>query len=90
MNSRFAFVTLLTKISYLPGTLVLDYGLRAVNSRYPLVVMVTPSLPDEARAALRNRGILMREVQPLRPLQGTHVLVAHDARFADTWTKLRY
>jgi len=89
MNSRFAFVTLLTKISYLPGTLVLDYGLRAVSSRYPLVVMVTPSLPDEARTALRSRGILMREVQPLRPLQGVHTLVAHDARFADTWTKLR-
>jgi len=88
MKSKGAYVTLLTKTSYLPGTLVLDYSLRNVQSKYPLVVMVTPSLPIEARAVLQKRRILMREVDPLRP-QGKHTLAAHDARFADTWTKLR-
>ncbi|KAG5718848.1 hypothetical protein E4T56_gene6329 [Termitomyces sp. T112] len=84
-----AYVTLLTKTSYLAGTLVLDHGLRAVASKYPLVVMVTPSLPLEARDVLRMRGILTREVDSLQPREGSHSLAAHDARFADTWTKLR-
>jgi len=83
-------VTLLTNVSYLPGTLVLDYGLRTVESNYPLVVMVTPSLPDVARAVLHNRGIIVREVDSLHPQKGKHTLSAHDARFVDTWTKLRY
>lgn len=89
MSLKAAYVTLLTKSSYLPGTLVLDHGLRAVKSKYPLVVMVTRELPKEARDALRKRGILIREVDHLQPAEGRHTLAAHDARFADTWTKLR-
>ncbi|KAG5648093.1 hypothetical protein DXG03_007128 [Asterophora parasitica] len=89
MSRKAAYVTLLTKTSYLAGTLVLDYGLRAVNSEYPLVVMVTPSLPKDARDVLQKRGILTREVDTLEPETGAHTLAAHDARFADTWTKLR-
>jgi hypothetical protein len=90
MKPNGAYVTLLTKASYLPGTLVLDYGLRTVGSQYPLVVMVTPSLPDAAKSVLHKRGILIREVDGLHPHDGQHVLAAHDVRFADTWTKLRY
>lgn len=89
MSPNGAYVTLLTKTSYLPGTLVLDYGLRAVDSKYPLVVMITPSLPEEARTVLEKRGIKTREVQTLQPEEGVHSLAAHDVRFADTWTKLR-
>jgi len=89
MNSKRAYVTLLTKTSYLPGALVLDYGLRAVHSKYPLVVMATPALPENVKDVLKKRGILIREVDPLKPEEGTHVLAAHDERFADTWTKLR-
>lgn len=90
MSSKGAYVTLLTRTSYLPGTLVLDYGLRSVQSKYPLVVMATKSLPQDARNVLQNRGILIREVETLRPEEGTHSLAVHDARFADTWTKLRF
>ncbi|TFK43723.1 glycosyltransferase family 8 protein [Crucibulum laeve] len=89
MASRCAYVTLLTKSSYLPGTLVLDYGLRAVGSKYPLVVMATPALPAEARKVLHKCGIPIREVNTLIPEEGAHTLNNHDARFADTWTKLR-
>ncbi|KAG6832451.1 hypothetical protein H0H92_001497 [Tricholoma furcatifolium] len=89
MVRKAAYVTLLTKTSYLAGTLVLEYGLRSVQSKYPLVVMVTPSLPIEARDVLHNRGILTREVDYLEPRENTHTLNAHDTRFADTWTKLR-
>lgn len=90
MSRKAAYVTLLTKTSYLAGTLVLDHSLRGVHSKYPLVVMVTPSLAPEAREILRMRGILTRDVQKLQPREGAHTLTAHDARFADTWTKLRY
>ncbi|KAF7342022.1 Galactinol synthase 2 [Mycena venus] len=83
------YVTLLTKVSYIAGTLVLDWGLKETRSKYPLVVMVTPDLPQESRAILKKRGILIREIQSLRPEEGTHTLAAADERLRDTWTKLR-
>jgi len=90
MSRNAAYVTLLTKNAYLPGALVVDQCLRSVGSKYPLVVMVTPTLPQEARDVLKKKGIIMREVAPLLPSDGVHKLAAHDSRFADTWTKLRY
>ena len=97
--TKHAFVTLLSKMSYLPGTLVLARSLRTtkpegphgyVGSKYPLVVMVTPQLPQDARDLLSKENIATREVDILMPTEGTHVLSSADARFADTWTKLRY
>jgi hypothetical protein len=90
MSPNAAYVTLLTKNAYLPGALIVDECLRSVGSQYPLVVMVTPTLPQEARDVLRKKGIIIKDVDPLRPGDGTHQLAAHDSRFADTWTKLRY
>ena len=90
MSSDYVYVTLLTKTSYLAGVLVLHNCLRNVDSQYPLVVMVTPSLPEDARAVLRKRRICTREVKSLQPPEGRHTLFSHDARFADTWTKLRW
>ncbi|TFK76982.1 nucleotide-diphospho-sugar transferase [Pluteus cervinus] len=87
--SRKAYVTLLTKPSYLAGTLVLDNDLRVVGSKYPLVVMITPGLGQDARNVLVKRGIPIIDVETLQPAEGTHTLSAHDQRFADTWTKLR-
>jgi hypothetical protein len=89
MARRAAYVTLLTTTSYLPGVLVLDRTLRSVDSAFPLVVMVTPMLPQDARSVLERRGIPMRPIESLRPPEGKHSLSTHDARFADTWTKLR-
>jgi hypothetical protein len=89
MPSKAAYVTLLTSISYLPGVLVLNQSLRRVKSKYRLVVMVTPSLPDSARKVLSRQRIGITEVETLRPPEGKHNLHAHDSRFADTWTKLR-
>jgi hypothetical protein len=89
MSSDYAYVTLLTNTSYLAGVLVLHSSLLAVNSKYPLVVMVTPSLPEDARAVLCKRCICIREVTDLQPPKGRHTVHSHDARFADTWTKLR-
>ncbi|KIJ68321.1 glycosyltransferase family 8 protein [Hydnomerulius pinastri MD-312] len=89
MNRKAAYVTLLTKTSYLPGVLVLEYTLRSVGSEYPLVVMATPSLPQEARDILDRRNITVVNISSLQPPEGLHKLSSHDARFADTWTKLR-
>jgi len=82
-----AWVTLLTKSSYLAGVLVLAHSLKKQASRYPLVVLITPSLPQDARLAITVAGLKMREVNFLEPSAGW----AHnerDHRFQDTWTKL--
>jgi len=89
MSTKAAYVTLVTKTDYLPGVLVVDHCLKAVGSRYPLVVMVTQTLPKEVRDVIAKRGIVMREVKRLKPKDGTHTLAAHDSRFGDTWTKLQ-
>jgi hypothetical protein len=89
MPRKAAFVTLLTKDSYLPGTLTLDYSLKSVQSRYSLVVLVTSTLPQHTKDVLIRYGIPCREIQPLQPEDEKHVLAEHDERFADTWTKLR-
>lgn len=89
MGSDSAYVTLLTSLSYLAGVLVLNQSLRQVKSRYKLVVMVTPSLPESARKVLRRQRITIIEVESLSPPEGKHNLHAQESRFVDTWTKLR-
>lgn len=89
MPQNAAYVTLLTKTDYLPGTLVLYKSLVDVRSKYPLVVMVTPPVPHAARTVLERRGITLVEVDSLLPKAGSHSIAAHDIRFHDTWTKLR-
>lgn len=90
MRPNAVYATLLTKSAYVPGALVLEYTLRSVGSRYPLVVMVTPTVPDEAREVLRKKGIKVVDIHRLQPQEGVHKLGGHDARFAETWTKLKY
>ncbi|KAJ7492501.1 nucleotide-diphospho-sugar transferase [Mycena latifolia] len=89
MSLKAAYVTLLTKVSYLAGALVLDAGLKDTESKYPLVVMVTPEVPQEARDVLIKRGIPLRDIRSLQPGEGVHSLADSDARLRDTWTKLR-
>lgn len=86
MSCEAAYVTLLTKTSYLPGVLVLDHCLRSVGSQYPLVVMTTPTMPKSAKTTLQRRGISVREVGWLHPRRGGQCV---DVRFEETWTKLR-
>jgi inositol 3-alpha-galactosyltransferase len=81
-----AWVTLLTRASYLPGVLLLHYSLQRVRSIYPLVVLATPSLEPSAIAALRALSIEIIEVAPLRPAVPVSLIAE---RFADTWDKLR-
>lgn len=89
MSRKAAYVTLLTKASYLAGALVMHHCLVAVGSKYPLVIMATPGLPQAVRDVLDRRGIQIYDVPSLQPKEGSHALAAHDERFGDTWTKLR-
>ncbi|KAJ3506683.1 hypothetical protein NMY22_g17169 [Coprinellus aureogranulatus] len=85
---RFAYVTLLTCNSYLPGVLVLWFSLQEVESKYPLIVMTTRSLPNESRGILRKAGIALRTVEELNHTFENQ-LDASDSRLTDAWTKLR-
>ena len=89
MAHNSAYVTLLTKTEYLAGALVLHKSLVDAGSKYPLVVMVTPPVSEEVRTILQRHGMVIVEVESLRPKEGSHALAAHDIRFQDTWTKLR-
>ena len=88
-----AWVTLLTRPSYLPGVITLAYTLAAHATAYPLVVLITPSLPQSCVQALRlesihNPQLTIRPIEPLLlPNNTKTTLIA--ARFEDTWTKLR-
>lgn len=92
MTPKAAWVTLCTKTEYLPGALVVDHCLKAVGSKYPLVIMATPQLPQEARRILQHRGIPIREITRLKPQDESSSMAERDSRFtrfADTWTKLK-
>ena len=46
MSKKFAYVTLATTESFLRGAHLLDYSLKRVKSKYPLIIMVTENLKD--------------------------------------------
>lgn len=89
-----AYVTLLTRPSYLAGAVLLAYTLTKHSPDTPLIICYTPdTLPDPSVNALRSEAkhsnIILYPVHHLRlPEDGTeHGMVAE--RFIDTWTKLR-
>jgi len=87
-SSGKAWVTLLSKINYLPGTLALHMSLKLVESQYPLVVMVTSDLAKEAHRVLEHRSIRLRIIDVYPTLEHPNIQYK-DARFAETWTKLK-
>lgn len=86
IGKELAWVVILTRSNYLAATILLDYSLKKVNSKYKLYVLVTRSLPEEAREALKSAGCNMIEIEELRPKIEVSVVAA---RFTDTWDKLR-
>ncbi|KAF3024149.1 hypothetical protein E8E14_007260 [Neopestalotiopsis sp. 37M] len=85
-STKKVWVSLITKSSYLPGLLTLDYSLKKTGSKYPLVALYTDTLEDHSRKEILSRGIPMQHVETLRPSQ--HREYSNDPRFYDTWTKL--
>lgn len=94
MLQKRAWVTLVTRETYLAGVLVLAYTLLEKHqSKYPLIVLTTPSLPNDCLQALSspywNGRLQVQEVQPLSPPSTSAPVSGVAARFADTYTKLR-
>ena len=94
--SRDAYVTLLTRPSYLAGAIILAYTLHKHSPHTPLIIAYTPeTFPEGCRKALeaeaRHSNVILCAVEHLRlPDDGggkEHGMVAE--RFIDTWTKLR-
>jgi hypothetical protein len=92
MASRMAaYATLLTREEYLPGVLVLNHSMKAVRTKYPLIVMITPIVAEDDRVlnALNKAGLRTHEVDTLIPGNKLHSSEDYEVRFKDTWTKLR-
>ena len=81
-----AWVTLLTQIGYLPGTLVMHRCLQDVETKYPFVVMVTQDVSVDVLDILMRHDIQVRVVKSLHPENASTEV---EERFKDTWTKLR-
>ncbi|PWY67536.1 glycosyl transferase family protein [Aspergillus heteromorphus CBS 117.55] len=80
------WTTLITNTAYLSGLLTLEYSLRKVGSKYPLIALYTDSFPAEGHAALDARGILKQRVPYLLPSMPKDYV--NDVRFYDCWSKL--
>ncbi len=80
-----AWIAMITNTIYLPGCLVLAHSLRAVNSKYPLIVMLC-DIPEEAKEILTLAGVQIVDVGKLVSTDSEHV---RDKRFLESWTKLR-
>ncbi|KAL9108512.1 MAG: hypothetical protein Q9227_006727 [Pyrenula ochraceoflavens] len=85
-ESKKVFTTLLTNLEYLTGLLTLHYSLQKSGAQYPLVALVTSSVPSEGLEALRRRSIPTIEIPYLLP--GTAKDFKNDPRFYDCWSKL--
>ncbi|KAF7436373.1 hypothetical protein PC9H_003206 [Pleurotus ostreatus] len=75
--------------AYLAGLAVLAETLKSVGSKYPLAAMATPDVAPEWRAYLKGRGIVIIDIEYMKPAEGVDSPFKFDPRFADTWTKLR-
>ncbi|KAI8958456.1 glycosyltransferase family 8 protein [Daldinia sp. FL1419] len=92
MSNRYAYVTLITRKSYLAGVLILSDTLKRHGASYPLVVLYTPNLCLDAIAVLNveslRGNLILRQCLHLFPPGNIGIdLIAE--RFEDTWTKLR-
>lgn len=90
--SNSAYITLLTRSSYLAGVVILAQSLAQQQSKHPLIICYTPSLPAQCIEALEleihRNNIILRAIEPLQPPSFSEKdLIAQ--RFADTWCKLR-
>jgi inositol 3-alpha-galactosyltransferase len=93
-TSKNAYVTLLTRPSYLAGAILLAYSLHRHSPSTPLIITYTPDTVgedsiDAFRAEAAHSNVILHAVSHLRlPEDGSaHGMVAE--RFIDTWTKLR-
>ena len=94
IHQKRAWVTLVTRETYLAGVIALAYTLLEKHrSAYPLIVLITPSLPEDCLEPLRSTfwktRLQVHGVQPLLPPASSAPVSGVADRFADTYTKLR-
>ena len=78
------WTTLLTNTKYLTGLLTLDHSLKAVGTKYPLLVLYTDGLTPDGHAALDARGIRKQRIEYLLPTGSNDY--SNDERFYDCWS----
>jgi alpha-N-acetylglucosamine transferase len=86
-ESTKVWTTLITNTQYLPGLLTLEYSLRKVGSKYPLVALYTDTFEEEGHIALDARGIYKMRIEYLLP--SAHKDYSKEVRFYDCWSKLQ-
>ena len=86
VDSSKVWTTLITNTNYLSGLLTLDYSLKQVGTKYPLIALYTDAFPAEGHAALDARGIAKKHIKYLTP--SVEKDYSNDPRFYDCWSKL--
>jgi inositol 3-alpha-galactosyltransferase len=90
-TKRYAYVTLLSQSSYLPGLVILAYSLSKCGSKYPLHVLCTQNLDQEIINALQTEAsyssLIIHRVEQLKPGQDDQASLV-SSRFAEAWNKL--
>jgi inositol 3-alpha-galactosyltransferase len=85
-----AWVTLLTRPSYLAGAVLLAHSLHKHHSAYPLLILYTSTLGESCISTLRRETAITNAILiPTSPLHPKTQVSLIAQRFADTWTKLR-
>lgn len=88
-NGGYAFATLLTSDSYLPGALVLASSLRSTITRYPLICLYpTNALSQGALSALQQAYDRIVEVPLLRSASTDNLQLLGRTELDITFTKL--
>lgn len=83
---RRAYVTVLTTPDYLEGVLVLNYSLRQVGAKYPLVVLCGEDLPRSVYDILTASGI---EIHRVASILNPSPSKERQPHWNTTYTKLR-
>lgn len=86
-NYSKVWTTLITNTEYLPGLIALDYSLKKVGSKYPLVALYTDTFDATGHEALDKRNILKKKIEYLLPTVQKDY--SNDPRFYDCWSKLQ-
>lgn len=86
-----AWVTLVTRASYLPGAILLGYSLQKSQSQFPLIILTTSTIPNsQIRPLMRTlTNSIHFQIKSLSPPPQNLPPALIADRFADTWTKLR-
>ncbi|KAL0076142.1 glycosyltransferase family 8 protein [Phycomyces blakesleeanus] len=81
-----AWVVVLTSTNkYVKGVIVIANALRQLKSSYPLLVLHTPAVTDQALDQLKEAGCHLKSIEPIKPPGKTSYFTE---RFTETWTKL--